>query len=366
MSAKPLARYAALNNVVELSRTLGLDPAALLREAGLDPAGVSLPDRWVPAEAIAALLERAAAASGREDFGLRLAELRRFANLGPLSVVVREEPDVRSAVRLLIRYEHMYNEALHIRLHEQHGLATLRIELDLPAPQLRQSAELAVGVLHQLLRAFLGPTWQPLAVGFTHPAPRGATIHHRALGPAVRFEQNYDGLCVYTTDLDAPNTMADPQMRGYAQQFLDSIAAAKQATTAHRVRELIEILLPTGRCSIEQTARSLGVDRRTIHRRLAAEGQTFTTLLNATRRGLARRLVANPNQPLTEIAQMLAFSSHSNFTRWFRSEFGTSPSQWRRRPDAHRTPSTDRPHRPRRRPNRDTPAVSENRPRCLP
>jgi len=81
------------------------------------------------------------------------------------------------------------------------------------------------------------------------------------------------------------------------------------------VRELVELLLPTGRCSVEHVARSLGVDRRTVHRRLASEGQTFTSLVDGTRRDLAARLVRGQNRPLTEVAEMLGFSSHSNFTR---------------------------------------------------
>lgn len=331
MSAKPLARYASLNNFVELSRSLGLDATAMVRAAGLDPASMRMQDRWVPAEAVADLLERAAAASGREDFGVRLAELRRFSNLGPLSLVIREEPDVRSALRILMRCERMYNEALHVRLVEQDGLATIRVELDLAEAGRRQSVELAVGVLYRLMGAFLGPTWQPLAVGFSHSPPLGATIHHRALGPVVRFGLDYDGLRVHSRDLDAANAMADPFLRGYAQRLLGPMEEGARTTTVDRVRELVELLLPTGRCSVEQVARSLGVNRRTVHRMLAKDGQTFTALVDSTRRGLAERMVLARNRPLTEVAELLGFSSHSNFTRWFRSRFGCSPSQWRRR-----------------------------------
>jgi undecaprenyl-diphosphatase len=78
-------------------------------------------------------------------------------------------------------------------------------------------------------------------------------------------------------------------------------------------------------------ALSLGVDRRTVHRMLAREGHTFTSVLETTRRDLAERMVRNPNRSLTEVAETLAFSSHRNFTRWFRSQFGCSPSQWRSR-----------------------------------
>jgi hypothetical protein len=57
-----------------------------------------------------------------------------------------------------MRYQHAYNEALHIRLAEQQGIATIRIELDLPDQRRRQSTELTVGVLHRLMCAFLGET----------------------------------------------------------------------------------------------------------------------------------------------------------------------------------------------------------------
>ena len=143
---KPLARYASLNRYVDLCRTVDVDAVALMRSVGLSPASLANPDQWVPAASIASLLERSAAESGHEDFGLLLAGLRRLSNLGPLSLVIREEPDVRSALDVLMRYEHTYNESLRIRLNEVNGLATLRISLEVGEPvDTRQSVELAVG-----------------------------------------------------------------------------------------------------------------------------------------------------------------------------------------------------------------------------
>ncbi|WP_067825031.1 AraC family transcriptional regulator [Nocardia inohanensis] len=339
---RPLARYASLHSYVELGQSLGLDPVALLRAAGLDPASLSLQDRWVPAAAIADLLERSAIASGTEDFGLRLAERRRFANLGPLSLVLRDEPDVRSALRVLSRHEHMYNEALRTRLTEHNGIATIRLSLDLGGPgDTRQAIELAIGVLHGLLRGFLGTDWQPLEVRFAHPAPRDRRTHHRLFGPHLTFDADFNGILTYTTDLDSPNAMSDPQLRAYAQHRFDP-APDNQVTTLDRVRELIELLLPTGRCSIDQIARSLGVDRRTIHRHLAAENETFTSLLDATRAELAQHLVTSRRHTLTEIAELLAFSSPGNFSRWFRGRYGCTPTQWRTRSRARRSDPPDR------------------------
>ncbi|MEV0549912.1 AraC family transcriptional regulator [Nocardia salmonicida] len=326
---KPLSRYASLNDYVELAGSLGLEPARLIRDCGLDPAGFGTQDRWIPAEAVADLLERSAVASGREDFGLRLAQLRRFSNLGPLSLVIREEPDVRSALRLLSRHEHMYNEALHTEVIEANGMATIRVNVDVGrAVPVRQAVELTTGVLYGLLRGFAGPTWRPTQVCFSYPAPRDRTTYHKMFGPHVEFDQDFNGILTYSGDLDAENAMADPLLRAYAQQLL-AMAPSREATVTDRVRELVELLLPTGRCTVEQVARSLGVDRRTVHRKLAQDGTTFTTLVDDIRGALAERMVANRRHSLTEVGDLLGFSSVSNFSRWFSARYGVSPRQWR-------------------------------------
>jgi AraC-like DNA-binding protein len=329
---RPLVRTAALSGYVELCRSLGIDPQALLKRVGLDTAALTVQDRWISGTAAVQVLELSAAESGHEDFGVRLAEFRRFSNLGPISLVVREEPDVRSALELLIRHQYMYNEILHARLSEGDGLATLKVDLRLgEVMESRQATELAVAAFHRILGDFLHTRWQPLSVWFRHSAPTDASAHLRVFGPSVEFGREIDGIVFYADDLDAPNAMADPLLREYARQYFDAIAVPKDTTAADRVRELIEVLLPTGRCSVEQVARSLGVDRRTVHRQLAATDETFSSLLNATRRHLAEQFVANPRRSLTEISDLLGFSSLSGFSRWFREQFGCSPREWRSR-----------------------------------
>lgn len=279
---KPLARYASLYGYADLTRSLGVDPIPLVREMGLDPASLALQDRWLPAVTVAELLEKTAAVCGCEDFGLRLAERRRYSNLGPLSLAVREEPDVRSALQMLVRYQHAYNEAMWTRLSETEGLATLRVELDFGEPvQERQSSELAVAVLHRLLHGFLGPYWKPAAVCFDHRPPASTARHRKFFGPTVRFDEEFTGISFAAGDLDSTNKMSDPLLRPYAQQVLRSLEPPKDATVVDRVRSQIELLLPIGRCSVEQVARSLGVDRRTVHRRLAESGETYSSVLNA-------------------------------------------------------------------------------------
>ena len=328
----PLVRYAFLSGYATLCDSLGLDWAAIMRSAGLDPAGLAVQDRWIPATAVAEVLEVSAAASEREDFGLQLVQFRRLANLGALTLVIREEPDARSVLELLIRYAHTYNQAIRIRLAEADGLATIRIGLELGGPAgTRQATELAVGALHRIHGELHGSRWRPLAVYFPHAAPADLRTHLRVFGRVPRFQREFAGFVLRAGDLAAPNRLADPMLRPYAHQFLETLGPPSEITVVARVRELIEVLLPAGRCSVVQVASGLGMDRRTVHRRLAEAGETFSSLVNAVRTELAERLVPNPRRSLTEIAAALGFSEPSAFSRWFRGQFGCSPREWRSR-----------------------------------
>jgi AraC-like DNA-binding protein len=329
-STRPLVRAAALNGYLGLARSLKIDGPRLLRRVGLQPAQLAAPDTWVSAAAVARLLDLSATVSGRADFAVRLAEERRLSTLGPLSVVLREEPDLRSALTLLMRHEHSYNEAIRLRLEETDEIATIRLwfEFGEPVPS-DQALALGAAALHGIVRDCVGPRWRPLAICFPHRAPADLQRYHRVFGAGLQFEHDFAGLVIYSRDLDAANPLSDPQLRPYAQRFLESIVSPRASTSRDRVKELMEFLLPLGKCTMDHVARSLGVDRRTLHRHLAEEGESFSSLLHATRATLAEHYLANDRYAMTDIALLLGFTAPSAFSRWFHQRFGMSPSAWR-------------------------------------
>jgi AraC-like DNA-binding protein len=328
---RALVRSASLNGYVGLARSLGIDADRRMRGVGLDPGVIAAPDTWVSAAAVARLLEISAAESGDPGFALLLAERRRLATLGPLSVVLREEPDLRSALDLLIRYEHVYNQALHLQLDESEGTATLRLwfEFGEPAPA-GQALMLGLAALHGIISECVGPHWRPLAVCFQGRAPSDRSQMHEAFGPALRFEHEFTGLVLRASDLDARNTLADPLMRPHAQRFLDSLVSPRTSSTSDRVRSVMELLLPLGKCSMDQVARTLDVDRRTLHRHLAREGTSFSAILRDTRKALAERHLADDRYSMADVAHLLGFAAPSAFCRWFHQQCGVTPTEWRR------------------------------------
>lgn len=328
-----LVRAASLTNYAEVARAVGLDPGRMLMDAGLAPAMIADPDLKLPADRVAQLLDDSARKSGLESFGLRMAETRQLSNLGPVGLLIRDQPALRDSIAVLIRYHAALNGSLSIMLEEAAGVVVVREEIMVGSKvPVRQAIEMAVGVLLRLMRRVLGEDWRPRRVCFTHPAPQDTQTHLRVFGPCVEFGHDFNGIVCSKSELDARNASADPLMARYAQRLLDeTVPIDPSRTMLEDVRRTVLLLLPSGRCSIEMVSEHLGLVPRTVQRRLAEQRLSFSELVNEIRVELATRHVTQSERPLVDVAALLGFAAPSGFSRWYQGQFGCSPTQSRAR-----------------------------------
>ncbi len=322
-----LGRSAGVSGFVDLARELGLDGHALAAAVGLPRDVFTRPDLRVSVELMCRMLEMAAELSGAEDVALRLAERRRISHMGTVGLVVREQPDLRAAISAYARYQWLQNDAYALALEEFGDQAILRIHG--PPWQQRQAQDLAVATTVRLLKSVVGDAWKPLEVRFTHAAPARMDTYRRLLGVTPLFDQDGMAIVMRRADLNVALPAADPEMTRGLTRYLDKMTEDRRLQWRDRVADLVVALLPDGVCSVERVARQLGTDRRTLHRRLAAEGTTFSEILDATRRDMAASLLVNSDRPLQGVADILGFSSLSAFAHWFRRRFGQSASSYR-------------------------------------
>jgi hypothetical protein len=209
-----LTRSAALTDYVEVARAVGVDPYRMLDEVGLPRACLRNPDHKISAGAVGRLLEATARVAGIDDFGLRLAERRGLSNLGPVGLIVREQPTVRKAIEALIQYMGLHSEAQSPRMEDAGDVVTVIVGLVIRRPvPMQQCIELSMGVLYRILRLFLGDAWKPKSICFTHRAPRNRETYRRLFGIShVRFSQDFNGIVCAARDLDAPIPAADPAL----------------------------------------------------------------------------------------------------------------------------------------------------------
>jgi AraC-like DNA-binding protein len=100
------------------------------------------------------------------------------------------------------------------------------------------------------------------------------------------------------------------------------------ATMRGRVERLLLSLLPTGAADIGAVARSLGMSRQTLYRRLKAEGVTFEAVRDALRHRLAIEHLKL--HTVSEAAHLLGFSDRAAFARAFKRWTGAGPGARRK------------------------------------
>lgn len=324
-------RAAALSGFSTQASSLGLDGPALCAQVGLGRQAEADPNRRLPAVQVGRVLELAAARAGVDDFGLRLAMLRGFSNLGPVSLLARDEPTVGEALKVFIRYLPLHNEALSLRLDADGRHAMLAVFVAGAGPNV-QATDVTVAMLVRVLRQLLGASWAPEGVWLQRPPPRDAARFMRTLGAPVRFEQPFTAIRFRLSDLARRNPMAADGLRDYAQAAVRQAAAlAEPLPYAVRCRQTIEMLIGSGRCTAVGVARQMGLSRRSLDRRLQKEGTQFQALLDAVRLDLAQRQLAGTQRAIGEISDMLGFGNASAFTRWFRGQARSTPQAWRMR-----------------------------------
>jgi AraC-like DNA-binding protein len=333
-----LVRAAVLTNYFEVAAHLGLNPQPLLHRVNLSRKLLADPEQRIPLEAVITLLEESARVTGCSTFGLRIAESRQLADFGVVSLLLTHQRTLRDALLTTMEYQHLLNESLAIHIEDAGKMVILREEVvaDFPTSS-RQATELAIGVLFRLCAALLGAHWRPFSVSFTHAAPADLQLHRRMFRCELEFDAEFNGIVCPAAALDHPNPLADPTMARHAARFVDSLPGAGAPSLVLDVRKAIYVGLPMGRATIEQISQALGLNVRTLQRRLEESGCTFSDLINEVRRELVMRYMENSRYPLRRIAELLGYSMLSSFTRWFSAQFGVAPFVWRAKHSAQKT-----------------------------
>ena len=96
------------------------------------------------------------------------------------------------------------------------------------------------------------------------------------------------------------------------------------------VHHVLETEVLKGRCSAASVVHLFTIGRRTLSRRLNAQGTAYRQVANRVRFDIASRLLADPGMTIAQVAAMLKFSEPSAFTHAFRRwSGGQTPSAWR-------------------------------------
>jgi AraC-like DNA-binding protein len=315
-------------SVPALIRQWGIEPAAILKEAGLGPEALAAPDARVSCAALGKVLYEAARRTDCSHFGLLVGRMWRMSDLGLVGELVHNSATVGEALRTLTKYQYLNDDGAVAFLVDRGRMVDFGYAIYQPCyegPDIMYDALAAIA--KNLVCALCGPGWRASEVLLPHARPRDPMHYRNLLKASVRFDSEICALRFPAECLAQRIQGANAELLQLAKQKADS---APRPELLQQVYRAIRTLLLHERHSGDDVAAMLDMNRRTLNRRLQAQGFTFQQALDTVRFTTACDLLAVSDIPLDNVAATLGYAGVSPFMRTFNRWAGTTPARWRK------------------------------------
>ena len=306
--------------------------APLLVRVGLTPELIADPDERLSVRSQVRLLEEAAIALKDDCIGFTLAREFDLREIGLIYYVMASSQTLGEGLKRLARYSRVTNEALVFGYREGNSLTISLSYSGVPRHSDRHQIEFCMFAVLRICRALTGQNLVPKHFSIAHHRSEGISEMARFVGTKVEFGADADEFDLNVDARGLPLIHADSYLNELLLKSCEAALADRKGEMSQlrtRVENAISSLLPHRRVLVEDVARSLGMSERTLARKLADEGLSFTEILHQLRRDLAIRYLDDRKLHVSKIAWLLGFQEVSAFTHAFKRWTGKTPSKMR-------------------------------------
>jgi AraC-like DNA-binding protein len=306
----------------------GIDPDPLLAAAGLSKQQVLDRSARVNVRHQIDILDRVAKAVKDPSLGFHLAQTADLRQLGLLYYVVASSETFADAWERGARYTSLVNEGLSLTCLQGRDITMVFDYIAVPRHVDLHQIEFCMTALMRLCRQSAHRELVPLWVAFTHHRNDDPSEFSAFFGCSVKFGHTSDCMTFASDVRNLPIVSADPYLNEILIEYAEqALARRRKGRGSFRsdVERAIVPLLPHGTVRASEIARRLGISKRTLARRLSADGVTFSDILDGLRGDLARRYLADGDLAISQVAWLLGYRETSAFTHAFKRWTGKTP-----------------------------------------
>ncbi|MEP6862625.1 MAG: AraC family transcriptional regulator ligand-binding domain-containing protein [Deltaproteobacteria bacterium] len=321
---------AYVRDLVDLVASRKVAPEALVAGLPITLAQLTDPTTRIPLRVCDAIVQRAIVLTREPALAVHLGMRMRVSSHGFLGFAAMTASTVREALELAVRFSAIRTSAIALALVVEGDTASLVISERVDFGKeglagLREFVMLALLVgIRQLGTELTGKVPQGFAeCAFATPSFVTGPIDQ------ITFDRPAHRLVFAASLLDQKLVSADTVATRLAiEQCERELASTSDGELAARIRTALEADPAT---TLPAVARTLRLSSRTLKRRLAEQGTTFTDIRDELRQQRAMLLVDNRSLSIGEIAVKLGYTELPNFTRAFRKWTGMTPIAYRER-----------------------------------
>jgi AraC-like DNA-binding protein len=312
----------------------GLDKRALLRGVGIDPDAPVDPKLMVSDNDYYEFFANVARSdSDGVDLPLRVGASMRCENYGAFGLAWKSALNLLGSCERAERYAQVLTSVATYQVRETEPGFLMQLHRDGDRQNLgfRLSNEATIASIAAISQEVSTTHFRASAVYFKHAAPATIVAHKQHFDCPVHFDTDMDALLISHELMQTPNQLGDPSIVKFFDAHLDDEMAKidNVPSLEQQVRTRISRALSQGIPTLSEVATQFGLSGRTLQRRLSDRGCSFQTLVDESRRQLAKQLLRETSYPLAEIAFLTGFSEQSAFNRAFKRWAGQTPRSFR-------------------------------------
>lgn len=181
------------------------------------------------------------------------------------------------------------------------------------------------------MRVRTRPDLEVNRVELRRPRPVDPSPYESLFRAPVLFARSADLLCFSNEEWAAPTDRGDESLATLMEEHARILSERLSGTPKGMVADVRDVILATlpENPGAEEVAQKLHVSTRTLQRKLAEFGASFSQVSDEVRSELAKDYLSDRAVRISEVAFLLGFSEQSSFNRAFRRWTGQTPGRWR-------------------------------------
>lgn len=314
----------------------GADAGRLLQVIGAGPAPFANPARRFLNETVLNMLNLAEDLTGDTAMGIYAGSDFRPSTFLDIGMALTSASNLQEALAVNEKYQALTQQLGKTHLSVDQDTAKISWRPYISDPERMRPVTEAVFAGYAVFGRWL--TWlydkKITAMHFRHARPPHTDQSEELFGCEVQYEAPLDMMELEPSLVEMPLPQANADLLKILCARLDKALAAiyHPLTAGEEVFHCVQAELEGGAPTLDKVAEALSLSERTLRRRLAQEGTSFRSIVEAARKDACEIFLRERKKSIAEIAQALGYSEQSAFTRAFKSWYGKPPSAYIRAP----------------------------------
>ena len=300
-----------------------IDPHPALEEFGVSEDLRRDAKVYVHAELVFGLLNKLSELSGDKYFGIHVGETFDLQSWPPFTNALKTPSTLFKFFADFVRLVPQESSSVLHSLIVEADRAIYRIARQQePSVQPLQVTGFGAAVYVRLLQSVTGPNWDPSVVAWESRyllgVPLGYSGIETRVGPDPGMQISFPTAWLHK-DVAIGSRFASAQPLSSEQDV--SVVAAMRSALRDKLGETV--LKPASVASL------LGIDPDLLLNALKHNGTTLPREIKRLKIDVAKEYLMDPTQTVANIGASLGYSDKAHFTRFFRSQMGMTPTQFR-------------------------------------